>query len=90
MYYKDCLCPVTLSSQILIWLPLQSGGGFSFIFIFELKREASRGKFSGKKCKYDKNTDMEFVKNFTHPDFQAKSFNSVSASNINNLGIFWL
>ena len=49
--------------------------------------------------------DMEFVKNFTHPDFQAKSFtpqkcvicdsffsqiNSVNASNINNLGIFWL
>ena len=55
MYYKDCLCPVTLSSQILIWLPLQSGGGFSFIFIFEFKREASSGKFSGKKCKYGKN-----------------------------------
>jgi len=49
--------------------------------------------------------DMEFVKNFTHPDFQAKSFtpqkcvicdsffsqiNSVNASNINNFGIFWL
>ena len=45
--------------------------------------------------------DMEFVKNFTHPDFQAKSLhrksatvfsrtNSVNASNINNLGIFWL
>ena len=47
---------------------------------------------------------MEIVKNFTHPDFQAKSFtpqkcvicdsfsriNSVNASNINNLGIFWL
>ena len=46
---------------------------------------------------------MEFVKNFTHPEFQAKSFtpqkcvicdiffsqiNSVNASNINNLGIF--
>ena len=45
--------------------------------------------------------DMEFVKNFTHPDFQAKNFtpqkrvncdiflqiNSVNASNINNLGI---
>ena len=50
-------------------------------------------------------SNMEFVKNFTHPDFQAKSFtpqkcvicdiffsqiNSVNASNINNLGIFWL
>ena len=49
--------------------------------------------------------DMEFVKNFTHQDVQAKSFtpqkcvicdsffsqiNSVNASNINNLGIFWL
>ena len=48
--------------------------------------------------------DMEIVKNFTHPDFQAKSFtpqkcvicdsfsqiNSVNASNINNLGIFGL
>ena len=46
--------------------------------------------------------DMEFVKNFTQPDFQAKNFtpqkcvncdifsriNSVNASNINNLGIF--
>ena len=48
--------------------------------------------------------DMKFVKNFTRPDFQAKSFtpqkcvicnissqiNSVNASNINNFGIFWL
>ena len=48
--------------------------------------------------------DMIFVKNFTQPDFQAKNFtlrkwvicdifflqiNSVNASNINNLGIFW-
>ena len=46
--------------------------------------------------------DMEFVKNFTHTDFRAKSFtpqkcvicdsffsqiNSVNASNIKNLGI---
>ena len=50
-------------------------------------------------------SDMEFVKNFTHPDFQAKSFtpqkcvicdsffsqiNSVNASNIDNLVNFWL
>ena len=48
--------------------------------------------------------DMIFVKNFTQPDFQAKNFtlrkwvtcdifsqiNSVNASNINNLRIFWL
>ena len=49
-------------------------------------------------------SDMEFVRNFTQPDFPAKSFtpqkcviatffwqiNSVNAPNINNLGIFWL
>ena len=42
--------------------------------------------------------DMILVQNFTQPDFQAKSFtpqvflqiNSVNASNINDLGFFWL
>ena len=57
------------------------------------------------KGKIQPDADMIFVQNFTQPDFQAKSFtpqkcvicdsfflriNSVNASNINNLGIFWL
>ena len=60
---------------------------------------------TGKESKATLLPDMEFVKNFTHQDVQAKSFtpqkcvicdsffsqiNSVNASNINNLGIFWL
>ena len=52
----------------------KSNSELSHLDIESQKKISLKGKTEERKRKARSRADMEFVKNFTHPDFQAKSF----------------